>query len=76
MIVERYLTPRELSELCGIQTGTLAAWRCRAKRNPSAPRRGPEFVKLGERSIRYPQSAVAEWLAGRDRATATSTETK
>ncbi len=76
MIVERYLTPRELSELCGIQVGTLAAWRCRANRNPNAPRRGPAFVKLSERSIRYPQSAVAEWLVGRSRANATNTETK
>lgn len=65
MIVEKHFSPRELSELSGIREGTLAAWRHRSKKEPTAPARGPRFVKLG-RCVRYPASAVHEFLSQRE----------
>lgn len=64
-MIERHYSPRELSELSDIREGTLAAWRHRSKKEPSAPARGPRFVKLG-RVVRYPAAAVQEWLAQRE----------
>jgi predicted DNA-binding transcriptional regulator AlpA len=64
-VIERHYTPRELAELTGVREGTLAAWRHRSKKEPTAPARGPRFVKLG-RVVRYPAAAVNAWLAQRE----------
>lgn len=61
----RHFSPRELSELYAIPTATLAAWRCRSKKNPEAPARGPRFVKFG-RLVRYPEPGVLAWAAQRE----------
>lgn len=63
-MIEKHYSPRELAEISDIREGTLAAWRHRSKKEPHAPARGPRFVKLG-RVVRYPASAVREWLAQR-----------
>jgi len=63
-MIEKHYSPRELAELSGIREGTLASWRCRGRRDPSAAR-GPRFVRLG-RCVRYPAAAVREWLQQRE----------
>jgi predicted DNA-binding transcriptional regulator AlpA len=65
VIVEKHYSPRELAELSGIREGTLAAWRHRSKKELDAPACGPRFVKLG-RCVRYPASAVREFLSQRE----------
>lgn len=64
-MIEKHFSPRELSELYAIPTATLAQWRHRAKKEPSAPARGPRFVKLG-RLVRYPAASVAAWASQRE----------
>jgi len=44
----------ELSQLTGIVPATLAAWRVRG--------RGPSFVRLGRRYVRYRRDDVQSWL--------------
>lgn len=48
-------TPKILSEAIGIPLGTLAFWRHAG--------RGPRFLKLGGRVIRYRKQDVSEWLS-------------
>ena len=48
-------TPKILSEAIGIPLGTLAFWRHSG--------RGPRFLKLGGRVIRYRKQDVSEWLS-------------
>lgn len=64
-MIEKHFSPRELSELYAVPTATLAQWRHRAKKEPSAPARGPRFVKLG-RLVRYPAAAVQAWATQRE----------
>ncbi|WP_353885176.1 helix-turn-helix domain-containing protein [uncultured Bifidobacterium sp.] len=49
------LDPRELSNITGIPLGTLAYWRHAGK--------GPLFLRLGGRVIRYRKSDVDSWIA-------------
>ncbi len=65
-MIEKHFSPRELSELSGVRETTLAQWRHRSKKEPLAPVRGPRFVKLGGRCVRYPASAVQAWLSQRE----------
>ncbi len=64
----RLLTPRQVAELTGFATQTLAKFRC--QRSDFLP-----FVKLGA-SIRYPEEQVLAYLAGlkRQRSTADGAE--
>lgn len=48
-------TPKILSETIGIPIGTLAFWRHAG--------RGPKFLRLSGRVIRYRKTDVAEWLS-------------
>lgn len=64
-MIQRYLSPRELSELVGIRETTLCVWRHRDAKEPPAKARGPRFTKLG-RLVRYAESDVREWIARRD----------
>ena len=50
------LTPKEASEFLGIPEGTLAQWR--------SQRRGPQYVKLEGRLVRYRITDVEAYLAG------------
>ena len=48
------LTPREASEALGIPEGTLAQWR--------SQRRGPPYIKLEGRLVRYRVSDLESYL--------------
>jgi predicted DNA-binding transcriptional regulator AlpA len=53
---ERLIPENEAAELLGVATGTLANWRCTG--------RGPRYVRVGTRTIRYPREALEEFLNG------------
>lgn len=48
------LTPKEAAEYLGIPEGTLAQWR--------SQRRGPPYIKLEERLVRYRLSDLEAYL--------------
>jgi excisionase family DNA binding protein len=50
---ERLLTPREAADLLRVSISWLAKARMRGD--------GPPYVKLG-RSVRYPESALLQWM--------------
>ena len=52
----RLLTPKEASEFLGIPDGTLAQWR--------SQRRGPQYIKLEGRLVRYRVSDLEGYLSG------------
>lgn len=54
MVSKRYLSPKEVEELFGIKTGTLAQWRSHKK--------GPKYYRMGERRVAYLISDVEEWI--------------
>jgi hypothetical protein len=49
------LTPAKAAEFLGIPEGTLAQWR--------SQRRGPPFIKLESRLVRYRQSDLEGYLS-------------
>ena len=53
----RLLTPRDVATRLGVEASTLAAWRRRGA--------GPRFVRLTQRCVRYSESEVEQFLAGR-----------
>jgi len=53
---ELLLTPKEAAEFLGIPLGTLAQWR--------SQRRGPPYIKLEERLVRYRRSDLEKYLSG------------
>ena len=50
------LTPKEAAEFLGIPEGTLAQWR--------SQRRGPQYVKLEGRLVRYRITDLEAYLSG------------
>ena len=50
--VKRLLTPAETAARLNVHTKTLERWRFEG--------RGPDFVKLGPRTVRYKRSAVEQ----------------
>lgn len=48
------LTEAEASDLLGLSTRTLQAWRCQGT--------GPRFVRAGGRAIRYRRRDLIEWM--------------
>lgn len=53
---KQLLSPKEAAEFLGIPLGTLAQWR--------SQRRGPPYIKLEERLVRYRHSDLEEYLSG------------
>ena len=53
---QRLLLPAEAASALRVKEQTLASWRCKAK--------GPPYIVLGDRSIRYSVSAVLNYLNG------------
>jgi excisionase family DNA binding protein len=53
--LELLLTPKEAAEFLGVPSGTLAQWR--------SERRGPPYIKLEDRLVRYRRSDLEEYLA-------------
>lgn len=60
----RLLTPAQAGQLLGLSTSTLAKYRCLKST-------GPVFIRLGA-AIRYPEDALAEFIARQRRRTSTS----
>lgn len=52
---DRLLTPAEVSEILGVGNTTLQDWRL-------VPGKGPAFIRLGHRTVRYRRSAVDAYL--------------
>ena len=52
----RLLTPAQAAEMLGIPEGTLAQWR--------SQRRGPTFIKLEGRLVRYRARDLEGYIAG------------
>jgi len=50
-----FLTRRQIADLLGISVWTLIWWRRMG--------RGPEFVKIGPSTVRYPRQKFERWLA-------------
>lgn len=50
------LTPTETAEILGVPEGTLAQWRSQG--------RGPAYVKLENRLIRYRQRDLEKYVSG------------
>ena len=53
--LELLLTPKQAAEFLGIPSGTLAQWR--------SERRGPPYIKLEDRLVRYRRADLEEYLA-------------
>ncbi len=51
---KRFLTPKEVEKIYGINRRTLANWRWAKK--------GPTYIKLGSRRVLYPVKALEEWI--------------
>lgn len=51
----KLLSPQEVALMLGVTTGTLAQWRF-------VGGRGPRYIKLSSRQIRYNESDVDAWL--------------
>ena len=52
--MENLLTTKEAAELLGKHYAVLADWRHQG--------RGPKFIRMGGRSIRYRPSDLLEWI--------------
>ena len=50
-----FLTALEVADRLGLSRWALVAWRHQHK--------GPEFVRIGRNTIRYPRAAFEAWLA-------------
>lgn len=59
MEAKRLLTPVQVSKWLGLSTGALAQKRYLGN--------GPQFVKLGGKSVRYVEADVAAWLDAQTR---------
>jgi predicted DNA-binding transcriptional regulator AlpA len=54
---DRLLTRREVAEILGFQTATLARWAWKKE--------GPPFMKVGRKSVRYRASELRDWVLDR-----------
>jgi hypothetical protein len=54
---DRLLTPDELAEKLRVSPRTLTQWRYL--------RKGPTWIRVGHRSVRYPIRSLEEWLSAR-----------
>lgn len=68
------LTTAQLAKILQLAEVTLATWRTHNKRldaraaageKVTEARRGPPFITVGERGIRYDRAAVQAWLDSR-----------
>ena len=55
----RLLTPEQAGAMLGISKQRLALWRVTGE--------GPEYHKLGRRTVRYSEAAITAWLGNRSR---------
>lgn len=52
--MEKHLTTREVAEMLGLKPITVKLWRLQGK--------GPAWVKVGSKAVRYPLSAVQAFI--------------
>lgn len=50
----KYLTTKEVAELCRVSVRTVENWRCRGQ--------GPRYICLGTGQIRYPADQVLRFI--------------
>lgn len=58
-------TEKEVEALTGLRVKTLQRWRLTGK--------GPRFVRLGGRCVRYPADALRHWVNSQDGGGASAT---
>lgn len=51
---DRLLSEKEVAGILALQASTLRTWRCQGK--------GPKYVKLGERAVRYKHSSIQAFI--------------
>lgn len=56
----RYLTPKQAADYLGLSPKTLEKWR-------STGGIGPNFVKMGQKAIRYDVAELNHWTAANSR---------
>lgn len=56
----KLLTPIQVADMIGVTEWCLRNWRHKGNK-------GPKFIKLGERFVRYRQSDVDAWLTKNER---------
>jgi excisionase family DNA binding protein len=54
---KKLLTPKEVSEITGLSTETLAQWR--------SQNRGIPYIKISRNCVRYRQSDLDDWVSER-----------
>ena len=59
----KLLNTREAAEYLGFAVGTLNVWR--SKGNVTGVQKGPRYVKLGPKSVRYDEDDLAQWIEQR-----------
>ena len=57
----RLLTSKEAAERLGLKAATLYKWRAQG--------RGPRFVRLSGRAVRYAEEALGEWVREQEKRT-------
>jgi excisionase family DNA binding protein len=55
--MDKLLTPTEVAEILGLQPSTLQFWRKK--------RKGPPHIRVGHRTVRYPETEFRAWLSTR-----------
>lgn len=55
---DELLTEQQISKLTKIPASTLRSWRKRG--------RGPRYLRLGDRVVRFRRRDINEWLASRE----------
>ncbi len=56
---QHLMTTDEAAEFLDIHPATLATWRSEG--------RGPRYLKVGERNVRYQQEELERWLKAQER---------
>tara|TARA_B100001971_G_C17981119_1_gene427436 strand:+ start:356 stop:586 length:231 start_codon:yes stop_codon:yes gene_type:complete len=52
--MEKLLTAKEVGKYLSVAPVTLAVWRCK--------RKGPKFIKIGGKSVRYSEKSINYFL--------------
>lgn len=56
--LEKLFTASQIAKKFNIKANALAIWRHRGK--------GPKYIKLSRRAVRYRKSDVQDWLKGQE----------
>lgn len=59
MSVLKLYTPEEVAKQLNVSTNTLSNWRVFRKKGILE---GPPYVVLGNKSVRYPEDKLIEWV--------------